>query len=146
MKRLLSMTLALSMLVVLVLSLASCSVYGKIQRNFTNAGYEVVNTKDAEGNDALSFVTDLGESGEAACTVHILKKSLVEYAIILEFEADRAAQEKLDELLTDTDIGNLSSVDDKSKLIRGNCLLIPVSLNLLNLKASVNEMVELFNK
>ncbi len=146
MKRLLTMTLALSMLVVLVLSLASCSAYGKIEKNFTNAGYEVVDTKDAEGNDALSFVGDFDENGEVSCTVHILKKSLVEYAIILEFDADKDAREMLDEILTDTDMGNISAVDDTSKLIRDNCLLIPVSLNLLNLKASVNEMVTLFNK
>ena len=146
MKRLLTMSLALAMIVVLVLSLASCSVYGTIEKNFTEAGYEVVDTSDAEGNNALSFIGDLNEEGEVSCTVHILKKSLTDYAIILEFGADADAQAKLDELLTDADMANISAVDDESKLLRGNCVLIPFTLNIFNAQAAVNEMVELFNK
>lgn len=146
MKRLLTMTLACVMLVTLVLSLASCSAYGKIEKNFTAEGYEVVNTKDEEGNDALSFIGDFEEDGEVSCTVHILKKSLTTYAIILEFGADADAQKKLDELLTDEDMANISDVDDESKLIRDNCILIPLSLNIFNAEAEVKEMVNLFNK
>lgn len=146
MKRLLTMTLALSMLVVLVLSLASCSAYGKIEKNFTAAGYEVVDTKDAEGNDALSFIGEFDEDGEVSCTVHILKKSLTDYAIILEFGANADAQKKLDELLTDTDMANISKVDDKTQLIRDNCVLIPLTLNIFNAQTIVDEMVTLFNK
>lgn len=146
MKRLLTMTLACMMLVTLVLSLASCSAYGKIEKNFTAEGYEVVNTKDEEGNDALSFIGDFAEDGEVSCTVHILKKSITTYAIILEFGADADAQKKLDELLTDEDMANIADVDDESKLLRDNCILIPLSLNLFNAEAEVKEMVNLFNK
>ncbi len=146
MKRLLTMTLACAMLVVLVLSLASCSAYGKIEKNFTAEGYEVVNTKDDEGKDALSFIGDFDEDGEVSCTVHILKKSIGTYAVILEFGADADAQKKLDEMLTDADFDNLKDVDDKSKLIRDNCVLVPITLNIFNAEATINEMVTLFNK
>lgn len=146
MKRLLTMTLACAMLVLLVLSLASCSAYGKIEKNFTAEGYEVVNTKDEEGNDALSFIGDFDEDGEVSCTVHILKKSIGTYAVILEFGANDEAQKKLDEMLTDKDFDNLGEVDDKSKLIRDNCVLVPITLNIFNAEATINEMVTLFNK
>ena len=146
MKRLLTMTLACAMLVVLVFSLASCSAYGKIEKNFTAEGYEVVNTKDEEGNDALSFIGDFDEDGEVSCTVHILKKSIGTYAVILEFGANDDAQKKLDEMLTDADFDNLKDVDDKSKLIRENCVLVPITLNIFNAEATINEMVTLFNK
>lgn len=146
MKRLLTMTLACAMLVLLVLSLASCSAYGKIEKNFTAEGYEVVNTKDEEGNDALSFIGDFDEDGEVSCTVHILKKSIGTYAVILEFGANDEAQKKLDEMLTDKDFDNLGEVDDKSKLIRENCVLVPITLNIFNAEATINEMVTLFNK
>lgn len=140
------MTLACAMLVVLVFSLASCSAYGKIEKNFTAEGYEVVNTKDEEGNDALSFIGDFDEDGEVSCTVHILKKSIGTYAVILEFGANDDAQKKLDEMLTDADFDNLKDVDDKSKLIRENCVLVPITLNIFNAEATINEMVTLFNK
>jgi cellobiose phosphorylase len=56
------------------------------------------------------------------------------------------AQKKLDEMLTDTDFDNLGEVDDKSKLIRDNCVLVPITLNIFNAEATINEMVTLFNK
>jgi hypothetical protein len=146
MKRLLTMTLACAMLVVLVLSLASCSAYGKIEKNFTAEGYKVVDTKDEEGNDALSFISDFAEDGELSCTVHILKKSVGTYAIVLEFGADADAQKKLSEMLTDEDLANIADVDDSSKLLRGNCILVPFTLNIFDAEDIVNEMVTIFNK
>ena len=146
MKRLLTMTLACVLLATMMLSLASCSAYGKIEKNFTAKGYEVVSTADAEGNNALSFIGNFEENGEVSCTVHILKKSITTYAIILEFGANADAKAKLDEFLTDEDMANIADVDDTALLLRENCVLIPLSLNFLNAKAEVSEMVTLFNQ
>lgn len=146
MKRILTLALAAIMLCTLVMSLASCSAYGKIEKNFVNAGYEVVNTEDEDGEDALDFVADFEEDGEVSCTVHILKKSIGTYAIVLEFGADKDAQAKLDELLTDEDYKDLMELDEDAKFIRGNCVLVPFTLNIFDAKNTVKDMVEIFNK
>ena len=146
MKRKLSfLTLAL-LLLSLVLSLSACSVYGTIEKNFTAAGYKVVDTTTSEGENALAFLLDTEENGKLSCTVHLLKKELGTYAVILEFGADKDAQAKLSEMLTDADIDNFKQVDDTAKLLRGNCILIPVTLNIFSAEAIVTEMVTLFNK
>ena len=145
MKRFLTLTLVAVLLSALMLTLASCSSYGKIEKNFLNADYELVDTTGEDGEDLLEFVANL-EEGEASCTVHILKKDLVSYAIILEFGADKDAQAKLDELLTDEDVKNFMKLDDEAQFIRGNCVLVPFTLNIFNLQGTVEEMAELFNK
>ena len=146
MKRLLSMTLVTVMLAFLVLSLASCSAYGKIEKSFTDAGYKVINTTDEDGNNALSFIADFEKDGAVSCTAHILKKSIGTYAVILEFGANADAEKKLNEMLTDEDFATLGEVDDKAKLIRDNCVLVPITVNIFNAEATINEMVTLFNK
>lgn len=145
MKKFLTLTLVAVLLSALMLTLASCSSYGKIEKNFLNADYELVDTTGEDGEDLLEFVANL-EEGEASCTVHILKKDLVSYAIILEFGADKDAQAKLDELLTDEDVKNFMKLDDEAQFIRGNCVLVPFTLNIFNLQGTVEEMAELFNK
>ena len=146
MKRFLTLALTAVLLCTLMLSLASCSAYGKIEKNFVGAGYEVVNTENEDGDDVLDFVADLEEDGEVSCTVHILKKSIGTYAIVLEFGADKDAQAKLDELLTDEDYKDFMELDEKANFIRGNCVLVPFTLNIFDAKNTVQEMVDLFNK
>lgn len=144
MKRIVSLCLASVMLVVMVLSLASCSVYGTIESNFVNAGYKVIDPESTEGKTATAFTSIFGdeENGEVSVTLHILKKAVGSYAFVLEFGADAAAQEKLSEYMTEADIENYMQIDDESKLLRGNCVLIPFSLN----SDTRAEMIELFNK
>ncbi|MBQ8173980.1 MAG: hypothetical protein IJ009_01110 [Clostridia bacterium] len=145
MKRFLTLALTAVLLCSLVLTLASCSSYGKIEKNFLKAGYEVVDTTNEDGEDVMDFVADLEEDGEVSCTIHILKKDLLTYAIILEFDADKDAQAKLDELLTDKDYEDLMAVEEKSDYINGNCVLVPCVLNLFDLDDSVEEMVDIFD-
>ena len=148
MKKILSLSLAVVMLCVLVLSLASCSTYGSIEKRFVKAGYEVVNTEDDDGNNLLSYVSDFEEDGEVSCTVHILKKKVGTYAFVLEFGADKDAAAKLDELLTDADYKTLMEMDDKSDFINGNCVLVPVviTLNIFGIDEMVEEMTDLFQE
>ena len=144
MKRFFTLALSAVLLCALALSLASCSAYGKIEKNFLSAEYEIVNTEDENGEDLLSFVAELDEEGKLSCTAHILKKRVGAYAIILEFDANKDAQAKLDKYLTDEDIQNYIKLDDQSKLLRDNCLLIPFVI--LDYDDSISEMIELFNQ
>ena len=145
MKRFLSLTLTAALLCALLLSLTACSTYGKIEKAFLDAGYELV---EGDDGDALQYVTDLsGEGeGEVSCTVHVLKKSVLTYAFVLEFDADKDAAARLDELMTDEDYRDFMEMDEKAKFLRGNCVLIPFSLNIFDAEADVAEMIELFNK
>lgn len=145
MKKLLSLTLLSAVLLVCVLSLTSCSAYGGIEKNFLNEGYTVFDTNDEDGNNYLSFVGDLNGEGEVSCTVHILKKtSLTSFsaAVILEFGADADAAARLSELLTEDDISYLRDVDDTSRLLHGNCILIPVAFT----ESSIEAMIQIFEK
>ena len=149
MKRIVAFLMAALMLVGAVFTLTACSAYGGIEKNFVNAGYEVVNTEDEDGDNLLSITGSL-EDGEVSCTVHILKKtgdSFLDgavYAIIAEYSGDKEAMEALDDYL-DGDLASVLSDLDENKLVNGNCLLIPFALS-LNAKAEINEMIELFNK
>lgn len=145
MKKIVSFALMAVMLCVMVLSLASCSSYSKIEKNFLNADYKVVDTSDDDGNNYLSFVAGLENDAEVKCTVHILKKSIGTYAVILEYGANEDAKKALEEHLTKGDIENLKKVDETSKLVNGNCVLIPVSIS-INAANNVEEMIDLFNK
>ncbi len=148
MKKLLSLTLLSAMLLVCMLSLTSCSAYGGIEKNFLNEGYKVVNTSDEEGNNYLSFIGDLDGEGEVSCTVHILKKSTMPFvaAVILEFGADADAAARFDELLTEEDIGNLQDVDDSSRLLHGNCILIPVAYLSSTPAIDIEAMIQIFER
>lgn len=148
MKKIVSLVLLTAMLLTLALSLTACSAYGGIEKNFTAADWKVVDTTDEDGKNALSFATALGkdENGNVSATVHILKKNALTYAVILEFNADKDAQAKIDEYLTKDETKTYMAYSDKASLVNANCVLIPVCLNLLNAKADAQEMVELFNK
>ena len=152
MKKILTLILAAVMLVSVMLTFSACgSAYSGIEKNFVNAGFAVVDTSDSDGKNYLSFVTDL-EEGEISCTIHVLKKGKLlennlQYAVIAEYEADQDAREALDEYLE----GGLSSTLgdlDESKIVKGNCLLIPINANLdfMNAEDNIEKMIELFNQ
>ena len=145
MKKIVSFALMAVMLCVMVLSLASCSSYGKIEKNFLSAGYKVVDTTDEGGKNYLSFVAGLEDDAELKCTVHILKKVVGSYAVILEYGANADAQKALEKHLTENDIEYLKKFDKESKLVNGNCVLIPVSIS-LSAADNIEEMIDLFNK
>ncbi len=146
MKRIASLLLVTAMLAVMVLSLASCSVYGTIESNFVNAGYEVVEPESTEGKIATALTGSFAsEDGEVSVTTHIFKKDgafVNSYAFVIEFGADAEAQKTLEEYMSKKDWENYMKVDEELSLVRGNCVLIPWSLD----KDVHKEMVELFNK
>lgn len=149
MKKFISVALAAVMLISVMLTLTACgSTYGGIEKNFLNAGFEKIDMTGEDDDDILDITASL-KDGEISCTIHVLKKGSflknnLMYAVIAEYSGDKEAAEALDEYL-DGDLRDILKALDKSKIVNGNCLLIPIALN-VNAKDSVNQMIELFNK
>ncbi len=130
--------------VMLVMTLASCSSYGKIKSNFKSEGYIEL---ESEENDTAKTITAELEKGNISCEVHFLQKKLDDDAssidkianaattvIILEFSSDKEIVEAVKE--SGTLSGIIKDVQ-KSEYVRDNCILIP----LLNTNAK-----DIFNK
>lgn len=139
MKRTLVRIAALTMLaVMLAVTLVSCSSYGKIEKNFKDAGYTLV-----EADDTTSKITAELEEGSISCTAHLWKteSSLLDvipvYALVLEFGSEGDIDKAIEESGT---LSGLIKDIQKSDLVRDNCLLVPMSLTKLD------EMKEIFNK
>jgi major membrane immunogen (membrane-anchored lipoprotein) len=149
MKKLFSLMLAVVMLLSVMLTFTACSsTYGNIEKNFLNAGFRVVDTTDEEGKNYLSIVAAV-EDGEIACTVHVLKNGTLfgndlMYAIIAEYSGNKQAVEALNDYLDGGLSATLKELDE-SKIVNGNCLLIPIAAN-LKIEESINQMIEIFNK
>lgn len=121
--------------VMLVSALASCSSYGKISKNFEEAGYSEVEFDE----DTNKITAELKEA-EISCTAHLWQKK--EYgitfnALVLEFGSEGDIDEAINE--SETIKGFLKDLQ-QSEFVRDNCLLVPLSV----LKAL--EMLEVFNK
>ena len=135
MKRILSTTVAMLLLLSMVLSLASCgSTFGTIKANFEKAGYEL--KEDAE--KTVELTTD---DGKISVTVHTfqLKKqetgsglgdliggiaSLASTAIVYEFGSDADLAKALAE---NEDVMNAIKDAQESDLVNGNCLLMTIN-------------------
>lgn len=131
--------LAFALLAVMVLSLVACSSYGAILKNFKNAGYVEVDLEEADDSTAKKLVAET-ENGNLSCDVHLLQLEgdlLDYYAIILEFASDEALTEALDDNAT---LKGLITDAQKTKLVRDNCILIPLSI------IKMDNMIELFNE
>ncbi len=143
MKKFLSLTVAAVMLISVMLTFTACSAYGGIEKNFLNAGFEVVDTTDEDGENVLDITASL-KDGEVSCTVHVLKhgtllKGNLMYAVIAEYSGDKEAMEALDDYL-DGELASVLEDLDTSKIVNGNCLLIPIPLK-MNIEDSVDEMI-----
>ncbi len=144
MKKTMMKLTALALVALMLLgSLVSCSSsFGKIKRNFKKAGYTYVEpSKDDEGNTANKITAELGK-GNLECTAHIFKADgfagFDVIALVLEFKSDKDLQKALDEG-SETLKGLLKDLQ-QSELIRGNCLLVPLSFT------KTEDMIETFNK
>lgn len=135
MKKITLKILALTIIsAMLMLTFVSCSAYGKIEKNFKDAGYEVV----SEDNETANTIKAELEEGEVSVTVHVFKKSdsILNYAIILEFGSKGDIEKSLEE--SETLKGFVKDIQ-KSSLVRDNCVLIPLGLE-------ASSMTEIFNK
>ncbi len=148
MKRIVSVALIALMLVSAMLTLTACgSAYEGIKKNFVDAGFEEVQ-KDNENATGMLAITAAVEEGEVSCTVHMLVKvegflgAETSSAIVLEFSGDADAQKAMAEYMENDVIRATIEELDSTKLVKGNCVLLPISLKASNIET----MVELFNQ
>ena len=128
MRRILSVTVAMLLLLTMVLSLTSCSSFGKIKANFENAGYEL----DSEADKTIEITID---EGKLSVTVHTFKKasnggvfdsivSGLSTALVYEFGSSADLQKALSE---NAEISALIKDAQASDYVNGNCLLMTIN-------------------
>lgn len=137
--------LALALVAVMLLTtLVSCgSSFGKIKKNFEDAGYTYVT--DNEDGTAKTITAEL-EEGNLDCTVHFFKgevKVLLAdvpvYAMILEFKSDKELAKAFEENGSETLKGMIKDAQN-SEYVRDNCVLVALTFT------QQDEMKEIFNK
>ena len=134
--------LAMALVAIMLLtSLVSCgSSFGKIKKNFENAGYTYVT--DNEDGTAKTIAAEL-ENGDLECTVHFFKSqgalNISLYALVLEFKSDKELAKAFEENGSETLKGLIKDAQE-SEYVRGNCVLVALSIT------QQDEMKEIFNK
>ena len=133
---------AFALVAVMMLTvLASCSSFNAIKKNFEDAGYTL-----KEADDKTNKIVASLDEGEISVTAHRFVKEgeglvgvlgLDYNALVLEFGSDADLQKAISE--NETVKGYIKDAQE-SQLVRGNCVLIPLSIEKLN------EMLEVFNK
>ena len=133
------------LIVVLSLSAVACSTYGKLERAFTNAGYVVVENKEAEDmeNDEKGITAHYLEKKETISTLGV---------IILEFKAtddmieyyneNEIIRDALEAILTDEDTQDLYQALVDVGIANGNCLVYPATLSAIVAIKSVTDIVK----
>ena len=129
--------------VMLLTSLVSCgSAFGKIKKNFENAGYTYV-SEDADGNSTAKTISAELEEGNLDCTVHVFKGTgafnVPVYAMILEFKSDKELAKAFAEDGSETLKGMIKDAQN-SEYVRDNCVLVALTVT------QQDEMKEIFNK
>lgn len=125
---------ALLLVLVSVFSLVSCSSYSRVEKNFKNAGYEVVDTSD---DSSVKSITAELEKGEIKFTMHLFKKSGAGllgadvYAAVIEFASDAEFDKAFGEDGSATLKGLITDAQ-KSDYVNGTCVLIPLSITNLS--------------
>ena len=129
MKRFLSVAMVLSFVFILF----GCVNFDNIKSDFEEANY----TYSQDGSSWISgLLTGFEEEG-ITIKVHVFTRGL-NTAIVLEFDAEKEMRKQLEE--NETLINLIADLDD-AKLVRGNFLLIPISLT----TEGKDEMIEIFN-
>lgn len=141
MKRIASLLLILTMTAISVLSLASCSAYGGIEKRFIDADYQIVNIDD---NATAKTLKAEIEEMDVSCTIHLLKKTTSAfgvggYVLILEFASAGDIDKIFGEDGSETIKGIIKDAQ-KSDYVNDNCVLVPLTL------AYAEEALELFKK
>lgn len=136
--------LALALVAVMLLTtLVSCgSSFGKIKKNFEDAGYTYISESD--DGTAKTIAAELKE-GNLECTVHFFKgegKGLLGvdvFAMVLEFSSDKELAKAFEENGSATLKGLIKDAQE-SEYVRDNCVLVALTLT------QQDEMKEIFNK
>lgn len=111
----------------------ACVNLDNIKSNYEEAGYDY----SEDGSAWISGLLSSFEKNGVIIQVHVFTRG-INTAIILEFETDKELKKQLDE--NDTLKGLITDLDD-ADLVRGNFLLIPISLS----SSSITEIIDIFN-
>ena len=134
--------LALALVALMLLTtLVSCgSSFGKIKKNFEDAGYTYISEND--DSKAKTIAAEL-EEGNLECTVHFFKGegafNVPVYAMILEFKSDKELAKAFAEDGSETLKGMIKDAQN-SEYVRDNCVLIALTIT------QQDEMKGIFNK
>lgn len=143
MKTMTKLTALVLVCVMLLACLVSCgSAFGKIKKNFEDAGY-IYQSEDANGDSTAKTITAELEEGNLDCTVHVFKGEgafgIPVYAMVLEFKSDKELAKAFSEEGSETLKGMIKDAQN-SEYVRDNCVLIALTIT------QQDEMKEIFNK
>ena len=131
--------------VMLLATLVSCgSAFGKIKKNFEDAGYTYV-SENADGDSTAKTITAELKEGNIDCSVHVFKgegKGMFGasvYAMVLEFSSDKELKKAFSEEGSETLKGMIKDMQE-SEYVRDNCVLVALTLT------QRDEMKGIFNK
>lgn len=136
--------LAIALVAIMLLTtLVSCgSAFGKIKKNFEDAGY-TYQSEDANGDSTAKTITAELEEGNLDCTVHVFKGEgafgIPVYAMVLEFKSDKELAKAFSEEGSETLKGMIKDAQN-SEYVRDNCVLIALTIT------QQDEMKGIFNK
>lgn len=123
--------LLILVLLILTLTLTACtSSFNSIKKSFEDAGY----TYDEDTATDYENVFDGKDGEKISVTVHAFSGDLLSYAIVFEFKSTSEMDKAIEN--SSTLKGALEDLQ-KSDLVRGNCFLLPITLN-------PDEMINIF--
>src|SRR5690554_5763900 len=111
--------LSIFSLVLVLFTLTSCNNINTIKKDFEKNGYTYLNTNEGTGKEIEKELKEDGIEVE----VHMFKKSL-NFAIVIEFKSTKDLNSFFEDSET---VKGLIKDLEKSDLVRGNNLLIPIS-------------------
>lgn len=120
-KRLVSIFSTVLLALTLVALLCGCSSYGSVKSAFEKEGYEEVEDVQTYQTQIKEYLGDDSDT----ITLHVLKKGLLNVAIICEFKTtDEMEQTVKDNKALQDAIKDIQNSD----YVNGTCVLLPIAL------------------
>ena len=118
-KKLAMLFSSLALVLVMIATLCACSTYGSVKRAYEKEGWTEDETVVQLQKGFLSAT--LGEDYEKVCTIHGLKKDLLNYVVILEFDSTKEMNEEIKDNAT---LKGMIQDAQKSDIVSGTCILL----------------------
>ena len=135
MKKSLKVLSLVLVLVMAVLTLASCSQYNALKSAFEKNGYE----ENTDLEDTTKAIKEELEKDDLAVTLHLMtKKKSLASALIIEFKSTEDMKKAFDDSETikgimkdiskNDDVKEFVKTLEESGYVKGNCLVLPLPL------------------
>ncbi len=151
MKKLLSLCLATLVLLGLSLPFAACSgcagcgapAFETVDANFLAAGYTAYDAADAVARQAIGMAIGDYDDGDPKKITHFYRIDTFVSAVVFEYASPADAERGLAAYReSDAAAHFFYNIAEPEKLLRGNCLLLPLSTK----AEKRNEMVDIFSR